>query len=51
MLISLRISGLNISTVEVKVVEPIKFEEETITYNVDHIVPTPYTENHLFLLE
>lgn len=28
--------------IEVKVVEPIKVEEETITYNVDPIVPTTY---------
>ena len=31
-------------SIEVKVVEPIKVEEETITYNVDPIVPTAYIE-------
>ena len=31
--------------IKVKVVEPIKVEEETITYNVDPIVPTAYIEN------
>ena len=36
--------------IEVKVVEPIKVEEETITYNVDPIVPTTYIEPP-FLLE
>ena len=36
--------------IEVKVVEPIKVEEETITYNVDPVVPTAYIENHLFLV-
>src|SRR5918994_7022322 len=30
--------------IEVKVVEPIKVEEKTITYNVDLIVPTAYIE-------
>ena len=34
-----------------KVVEPIKVEEETITYNVDPIVPTTYIEKPLSLLE
>ena len=29
-------------------VEPIKAEEETITYNVDPVIPT--ARNHLFLL-
>ena len=37
--------------IEVKVVEPIKVEENTITYNVDIIGPTAYMENHLSLLE
>ena len=37
--------------IEVKVVEPIKVEEKTITYNVDPIVPTAYIEKLLFLLE
>ena len=36
--------------IEVKVVEPIKVEEETITYNVDPIVPTAYIEKPPFLL-
>ena len=31
-----------------KVVEPIKVEEETITYNVDPIVPTAYIEKPPF---
>ena len=31
-----------------KVVEPIKVEEETITYNVDPIVPTAYVEKPPF---
>ena len=31
-----------------KVVEPIKAEEETITYNVDPIVPTSYIEKPPF---
>ena len=34
--------------IEVKVVEPIKVEEETITYNVDPIVPTAYIEKPPF---
>ena len=34
--------------IEVKVVEPIKVEEETITQNVDPIVPTPYIEKPPF---
>ena len=34
--------------IEVKVVEPIKVEEETITYNVDPIVPTSYIEKPPF---
>ena len=34
--------------IEVKVVEPIKVEEETITYNVDPIVPTAYIEKPHF---
>ena len=37
--------------IEVKVVEPIKVEEKTITYNVDHIVPTAYIEKPPFLLK
>ena len=37
-------------SIEVKVVEPIKVEGNTITYN-DPIVPTTYVENHLSLLE
>ena len=45
MLISLRRSGLNYHPpIEVKIVEPIKAEEEAITYNVDPIVPTAYIE-------
>ena len=36
--------------IEVKVFEPIKVEEKTITYNVDPIVPTVW-RNHLSLLE
>ena len=35
-------------SIEVKVVEPIKVEEETITYNVDPIVPTAYIEKPPF---
>ena len=31
-----------------KVVEPIEVEEETITYNVDHIIPTSYIEKPPF---
>ena len=31
-----------------KVVEPIKVEEETITYNVDPVVPTAYIEKPPF---
>ena len=31
--------------IEVKLVEPMKVEEETITYNVDHIVPTRIKEH------
>ena len=34
--------------IEVKVVEPIKIEEKTITYNVDPIVPTAYIEKAPF---
>ena len=34
--------------IEVKVVEPIKVEEETIAYNVDPIVPTAYIEKPPF---
>src|SRR6266496_1499350 len=34
--------------IEVKVVEPIKVEEEIITYNVDPIVPTAYIEKSPF---
>ena len=34
--------------IEVKVVEPIKVEEKTITYNVDPIVPTTYIEKPPF---
>ena len=34
--------------IEVKVVEPIKVVEETITYNVDPIVPTAYIEKPPF---
>ena len=37
--------------IKVKVVEPIKVEEKTITYNVDPIVPTAYIEKPLSLLE
>src|SRR6187401_169627 len=34
--------------IEVKVVEPVKVEEKTITYNVDPIVPTAYIEKPPF---
>ena len=34
--------------IEVKVVEPIRVEEETVTYNVDPIVPTAYIEKPPF---
>ena len=34
--------------IEVKVVEPIKVEEETISYNVDPVVPTAYIEKPPF---
>ena len=34
--------------IEVKLVEPIKVEEKTITYNVDPIVPTAYIEKPPF---
>ena len=34
--------------IEVKVVAPIKVEEETITYNVDHVIPTAYIEKPPF---
>src|SRR3989337_2563241 len=34
--------------IEVKIVEPIKVEEETVTYNVDPIVPTAYIEKPPF---
>ena len=34
--------------IEVKVVEPVKVEEETITYNVDPIVHTGYIEKPPF---
>ena len=34
--------------IEVKVVEPIKVEEETIIYNADPIIPTPYIEKPPF---
>src|SRR5918995_1092826 len=34
--------------IKVKVVEPIKVEEKTITYNVDPIVPTAYMEKPPF---
>ena len=34
--------------IEVKVVAPVKVEENTITYNVDHIVPTTYIEEPPF---
>ena len=37
--------------IEVKVVEPIKVEEKTITYNVDPIVRLLILRNHLSLLE
>ena len=36
--------------IEVKVVEPIKVEEETITYNVDPIVLLLILRNHIFML-
>ena len=38
-------------SIAVKVVEPIKVEENTITYNVYPIVPTAYIEKHLSLLK
>ena len=34
--------------IEVKVVEPIKAEEQTITYNIDPVVPTTYIEKPPF---
>ena len=34
--------------IEVKIVEPVKVEEETIIYNVDPIVPTAYIEKPPF---
>ena len=34
--------------IEVKVVKPIKVEEETITYNVDPVIPTTYIERPPF---
>ena len=34
--------------IEVKVVSPIKVEENTITYNVDPVVPTAYIEKPPF---
>src|SRR6187401_1063129 len=34
--------------IEVKVVEPIKVEEKTITYNVDPVIPTAYIEKPHF---
>ena len=34
--------------IEVKVVEPVKVEEKTITYNVDRVVPTTYIEQPPF---
>ena len=34
--------------IEVKAVEPIKFEQKTITYNVDPIVPIAYIEKPPF---
>ena len=34
--------------IEVKIVEPIKVEEETITYNVDRIIPAAYIEKPPF---
>ena len=34
--------------IEVKVVAPIKVGEKTITYNVDHVVPTAYIEKPPF---
>mgnify|MGYP005821510775 CR=1 FL=1 len=37
--------------IEVKIVEAIKGKEETITYNVDAIVPIAYMRNLLSLLE
>ena len=37
--------------IELKVVEPIKVEEKTITYTIDPIVPTLILRNHLSLLE
>ena len=46
MLTSLSRSGYN-PPIEVKVVAPIKVEENTITYN-DPIVPTTYTEKPPF---
>ena len=48
MLISPRRSGLNIILPLKKVVAPIKVEEKTITYNVDHVVPTAYIEKPPF---
>ena len=37
--------------IEVKVIEPIKVEEKTITYNVDQLFPLLILRNHLSLLE
>src|SRR3989337_4226360 len=34
--------------IEVKIVEPINVEEETITYNVDPVIPTAYIEKPPF---
>ena len=48
MLISPRRSGLYHPPIEVKVVEPIKVEERTITYNVDPVIPTAYIEKPPF---
>ena len=34
--------------IEVKIVEPFKAEEETVTYNVDPVIPTAYIEKPPF---
>ena len=36
------------SPIEVNVVEPIKADEETVTYNVDPVIPTAYVEKPPF---
>ena len=51
MLISLKISGLNITHLLKEGIKvPAISKDEIVIDNVDPVVPTTYSENHLFLL-